>query len=59
MPLHNVGAHGGHSGLSGALRELSIEVDFQQHLDGGALAALTGLQALSVSESLDATRSQV
>ena len=36
-------------GLCEALQELTIELVHEQHLDGGALAALTALRALSVS----------
>ncbi len=41
------------SGLSGALRELSVKLDRQQRLDGHHLAQLTGLQALSITETPD------
>jgi len=46
-------------GLCAALQELTIELVDHQHLDGGALAALTALRALSVYETLDTHRSQV
>ena len=53
-------AGGGYSGLCGALRELSVVLDRHQWLDGRALAALTGLRALNVSETLgNEQRSQV
>ena len=55
----STGAGGGYSGLCGALRELSVVLDRHQWLDGRALSALTGLRALSISETLDKERSQV
>ena len=60
-PTHFVSPHtgGGYSGLCGVLRELSVVLDRHQWLDGRALAALTGLQALSISETLESERSQV
>ena len=42
-----------------SLRELSLELEFRYRLDGSALATLTGLQALSITELLDLDRSQV
>lgn len=51
---------GGHLNvLWASLRVVSIELEFRQRLDGCALAALTGLQSLSVTEALDLERSQV
>ena len=54
MWLHCAGGH-----LCAALQKLTIELVEEQRLDGGALAALTGLRALSVYETLDTDRSQV
>ena len=51
-------AGGAYTGLCGVLRELSVVLDRHQWLDGRALAALTGLQALSISETLESERSQ-
>ena len=49
----------GGGALYGSLRELSLVLDRHQWLDGRALAALTGLQALSVSETLSKGQGQV